>query len=59
MALWLAQGWLTRRFPPGPSEEGHELPAEAVSAIRFITGNLRRRAAATDSRLPLQAAWKT
>lgn len=50
---WLNQGWLTRRFPPGASEEEYELSADAVSAIRFITGVLTPRNAATESRLSL------
>ena len=50
---WLANGWLTRQFPTGASEEEYELSADAVSAIRFITGVLKPRAAATESRLSL------
>lgn len=48
---WLAQGWLTRRFPPGASEEEYELSAESLSAVRFVTGLLKPRTAATESRL--------
>jgi Protein of unknown function (DUF3375) len=53
VAEWLAQGWLNRRFPPGASEEEYELSAEALMAIRFITGVLRPRTTATESRLSL------
>src|SRR5258708_27837063 len=34
IADWLAQGWLTRRFPAGSSAEGYELTTDAASAIR-------------------------
>src|SRR6267143_7232050 len=51
IADWLAQGWLTRRFPVGASEEEYELTTDAVNAIRFITTVLRTRLAATESRL--------
>lgn len=50
---WLSKGWLTRRFPAGSSEEEYELSAEAVTAIRFITGVLTPRTTATESRLSL------
>lgn len=53
IAQWLSQGWLTRRFPAGASEEEYELSADAASAIRFIIGILKPRTAATESRLSL------
>jgi len=53
MAEWLAQGWLNRRLPPGAPEEEYEISAEALAAIRFITGVLKPRPAATESRLSL------
>lgn len=53
IAEWLSQGWLTRRFPVGASEEEYELSADALSAIRFITGVLKPRTTATESRLSL------
>lgn len=51
VAEWLSQGWLTRRFPSGAAEEEYELSAEALAAIRFITGLLKPRTTATESRL--------
>jgi Protein of unknown function (DUF3375) len=51
IADWLAQGWLTRRFPAGASEEEYELTADAASAIRSISALLKPRLAATESRL--------
>jgi hypothetical protein len=51
VAEWLAQGWLTRRFPAGASEEVYALSAEAADAVRFIDGLVRPRLAATKSRL--------
>jgi hypothetical protein len=48
---WLSQGWLTRRFPAGAPEEEYELSAEALTALRFVTGLLKPRATATESRL--------
>jgi len=33
VAEWLTQGWLTRRFPTGASEEEFELSAEALTAV--------------------------
>ncbi len=53
IAQWLSQGWLTRRFLEGASEEEYELSADAVSAIRFIIGILKPRTIATESRLSL------
>lgn len=53
VAQWLSNGWLTRRFPVGASEEEYEPSADAVSAIRFITGVLKPRTTATESRLSL------
>lgn len=50
---WLNQGWLTRRFPPGATEEEYELSADALTALRFITGLLKPRAVATESRLSI------
>lgn len=51
VAEWLSQGWLTRRFPPGAAEEEYELSADALTALRFITGLLKPRTTATESRL--------
>lgn len=51
VAEWLNQGWLTRRFPAGAHEEEYELSAEALTALRFVTGLLTPRTAATESRL--------
>ena len=51
LADWLGQGWLTRRFPVGASEEEYELTTDAANAIRFINTLLRPRLAATESRL--------
>lgn len=48
---WLGQGWLTRRFPAGAPEEEYELSAEALTALRFVTGLLKPRTTATESRL--------
>lgn len=48
---WLNQGWLIRRFPSGASEEEYELSAEALTAVRFVTGLLKPRTTATESRL--------
>ncbi len=53
VADWLSEGWLTRRFPAGASEEEYELSAEALSALRFILGVLKPRTMATESRLSL------
>jgi hypothetical protein len=50
---WLSQGWLTRRFPAGATEEEYELSADAAGAIRFIVGQLTPRTTATESRLSL------
>ncbi|PLY59573.1 hypothetical protein HBH1_02083 [Herbaspirillum sp. BH-1] len=51
VAEWLSLGWLTRRFPTGASEEEYELSADALAALRFITGILKPRTTATESRL--------
>jgi len=51
IADWLAQGWVTRRFPAGASEEEYELTTDAANAIRSITAFLKPRLAATESRL--------
>ncbi|SIR47128.1 DUF3375 domain-containing protein [Pseudacidovorax sp. RU35E] len=51
VAEWLNQGWLTRRFPAGAPEEEYELSAEALTALRFVTGLLKPRTTATESRL--------
>lgn len=51
VAEWLSQGWLTRRFPPGATEEEYELSADALTALRFVTGLLKPRTTATESRL--------
>lgn len=48
---WLAEGWVSRRFPVGASEEVYELTAEAVSALRFAASLLQPRTNATESRL--------
>lgn len=48
---WIDEGWLSRRFPSGASEEEFELTADAVTALRFINSVLRPRTAATESRL--------
>lgn len=51
LALWLNEGWLTRRLPPGAQEEQYELTTDAVTAVRFLQGVLQPRAMATESRL--------
>ena len=51
VAEWLCQGWLTRRFPAGASEEEYELSVDALTALRFVTGLLKPRTTATESRL--------
>lgn len=51
VADWLAEGWLSRRFPPGANEEEFELTAEAAAALRFVSGVLKPRTTATESRL--------
>lgn len=51
VAEWLSQGWLTRRFPAGASEEEYELSVDALTALRFLTGLLKPRTTATESRL--------
>lgn len=51
VAEWLSQGWLTRRFPAGASEEEYELSVDVLTALRFVTGLLKPRATATESRL--------
>ncbi len=51
LADWLAQGWLTRRLPPGASEEQYELSGDTAQAIRFVWGTRERRTLATESRL--------
>jgi len=48
---WLGQGWLTRRFPSGASEEVYELTADAATALRLVNSIQRPRTAATESRL--------
>lgn len=48
---WLSQGWLIRRFPAGASEEEYELSVDALTALRFLTGLLKPRTTATESRL--------
>ncbi|HET9644234.1 MAG TPA: DUF3375 domain-containing protein [Burkholderiaceae bacterium] len=53
VAEWLNQGWLTRRFPAGASEEEYELSADALTALRFVAGLLKPRTTATESRLSL------
>ncbi|WP_043636409.1 DUF3375 domain-containing protein [Chromobacterium haemolyticum] len=51
VATWIREGWLSRRFPAGASEEEFELTAEAASALRFLNGLLKPRTTATESRL--------
>jgi hypothetical protein len=51
VAEWLSQGWLTRRFPSGAPEEEYELSADTLTALRFVTGLLKPRTTATESRL--------
>lgn len=51
VADWLANGWLTRRFPPGAVEEEYELSADAARGIRMIRGLVELRTVATESRL--------
>jgi len=53
LALWLSEGWLTRRLPAGAQEEQYELTTDAVTAIRFLQGILQPRALATESRLAI------
>lgn len=48
---WLAEGWVSRRFPVGATEEVYELTAETVAALRFTTSLLQPRTSATESRL--------
>ena len=51
VAVWLSEGWVTRRLPTGAQEEQYELTTDAVTAIRFLQGVLQPRALATESRL--------
>jgi hypothetical protein len=51
IAEWLSMGWLTRRFPAGASEEVYEMSTDALTAVRFVTGLLKPRTTATESRL--------
>ena len=51
VAEWLSQGWLTRRFPAGVAEEEYELSADTLTAVRFVSGLLKPRTTATESRL--------
>lgn len=51
VAEWLSQGWLTRRFPAGAPEEEYELSVDGLTALRFVSGILKPRTAATESRL--------
>lgn len=50
---WLANGWLTRRFPADASEEEYELSGDAARAIRMVGGLVETRTVATESRLSL------
>jgi hypothetical protein len=59
LADWLAQGWLTRRFPAGASEEEYELATDTASALRFVSGMLKPRTTATESRLATVIAQLT
>jgi len=53
LAQWLKAGFLHRRLAKGATEEQFELSVEAASAIRFIRGLIKPRAAATESRLSI------
>ncbi len=53
ISSWLADRFLERRFPPGASEETYELSADAVMAIRLVSGVAKPHATATESRLAL------
>lgn len=53
VAEWVAEGWLTRRFPAGSTEEVFELSVDALAVIRFLAGQLKPRTLATESRLSL------
>jgi len=53
IAVWLAEGWLERRFPVGATEEEYELSTAAVEAIRFLSSIDQPHSAATESRLAL------
>lgn len=53
VAEWLANGWLTRRFPPGAAEEEYELSGDAARAIRMMRGLIEPHRVATESRLSL------
>lgn len=48
---WLAAGYLERRSRQDEQEEYYELSASAAQALRFASGLLRPREAATESRL--------
>lgn len=51
VADWLAERWLTRRFPAGAAEEEYELSASASRAIHIIHGLVEPRTVVTGSRL--------
>jgi hypothetical protein len=51
IADWLAQGFLERHYPAHASEEVYELSLAATTAIRFVSGLIEPRTAATESRL--------
>lgn len=51
VADWLADRWLTRRFPTGATEEEYELSASAARAIHIINGLVEPRTVVTGSRL--------
>jgi hypothetical protein len=53
VAVWLAEGYLARRFPSGAPEEEYELSTATIEAIRFISGQVQPHSAATESRLGL------
>lgn len=62
LALWLTEGWLTRRLPVGAQEEQYELTTDAITAIRFLQGVLQpftdqMRSGADARRRVAQIAW--
>lgn len=53
IANWLSNGYIERRFPVEVTEEEYELSASTTDAIRFVSGLVQPRSAATESRLAL------
>jgi hypothetical protein len=51
IADWLAQGFLERYYPADATEEVYELSLATTTAIRFVSGLIEPRTAATESRL--------